>query len=113
MVMDIAFKIIALQLSWASCLGIYLSSPQQPLIDQPLPAKVTGLLFIVTATLAFSLLSLNHHSLMAFIILLGIWMMNLIILTLLPPHSPNLKRVFIVGSAIALLVSILGGAHVV
>ena len=111
--MDIAFKIIALQLSWASCLGIYLSSAQQRLIGQPLPTKAAGLCFIVTATLAFSLLSFNHHSLMAFIILLGIWMMNLIILALLPPHRPNLKKVFIVGSAISLLVSLLEDPHVV
>lgn len=110
--MFLLLKITAIQIAWLGCLPIYLTSEQQSLLSRPMAKVQAWVLFALTAVLSTVMLSFLYHPVAASLIVLCVFMAAWIILALWVPYSGKAKVVIPTCSALMLLISVMGGAHV-
>lgn len=95
---------------WTACLLIYISSPNQKLIQKPLIKKVSYPFFIIFVAFSWFVSSQTYHAaIAALIVLIQIMVMWTSTVFIVGHLKPRLTSYLLGGSAFFSLLSTLGG----
>lgn len=103
---------LALVLCWIGSAGVYLASDRQHVLKTALPKQLAWTVFVILCVLAFAGLLSVHHWLAAFVIVLSLIMTSWIALALVIPYFPQQARPLFIGSALSIVLAIIGGVYV-
>lgn len=105
-------NIVAIQLAWLACLGIYSGARQQVLLAKPLSKPLSWGVFVFASLLSIVLFGQIYHLLEAIIFWLVVIMLGWVVVALAAPYFNKAWRLIPIMSGCFLLIGFMGLDHV-